>query len=342
VAATTVSRELKEDLLALLTRLGIAARVSTNDPVPLVEKFPDFYDIDDEALSAKSYVIHVTSSDAVRLAETIDLHLSRKRERLAAHVAQIEPSSRRVFDGGSGDYFVDEVEDVSIVEADVDQTYCLTVTDTHSLIANDTSQKQCDGDEDCVMLLLDGLLNFSKSFLPDKRGGQMDAPLVMSSRIDPSEIDDEAHNMDIATEYPMEFFEATRELADPEEVEDLVQIAESTLGTDHEYTGFGHTHDTSTIHLGPELSAYKTLGSMMDKMDAQQNSRGSSAPSTRRTSPSASSSTTSSRTSSATSVRSAGRRRAAWTAVRSTAACHSPGTAGSAAGASTSPSTRAP
>jgi DNA polymerase II large subunit len=269
VAATTVSRELKEDLLALLTRLGIAARVSTNDPVPLVEKFPDFYDIDDEALSAKSYVIHVTSSDAVRFAETIDLHLSRKRERLAAHVAQIEPSSRRVFDGGSGDYFVDEVEDVSIVEADVDQTYCLTVTDTHSLIANDTSQKQCDGDEDCVMLLLDGLLNFSKSFLPDKRGGQMDAPLVMSSRIDPSEIDDEAHNMDIATEYPMEFFEATRELADPEEVEDLVQIAESTLGTDHEYTGFGHTHDTSTIHLGPELSAYKTLGSMMDKMDAQ-------------------------------------------------------------------------
>jgi len=97
----------------------------------------------------------------------------------------------------------------------------------------------------------------------------MDAPLVMSSRIDPAEIDDEAHNVDIDREYPREFYEATRELADPEDVEDLVTIAESTLGTDEEYTGFGHTHDTSDIHLGPELSAYKTLGSMMDKMDAQ-------------------------------------------------------------------------
>jgi DNA polymerase II large subunit len=130
-------------------------------------------------------------------------------------------------------------------------------------------RRNCDGDEDCVMLLMDGLLNFSKEFLPDKRGGQMDAPLVMSSRIDPSEIDDEAHNMDIVRQYPREFFEATREMAEPGEVEDLVTIAEENLGTDREYTDFDHTHDVSDIAMGPDLSAYKTLGSMMDKMDAQ-------------------------------------------------------------------------
>ncbi|QIB72840.1 DNA polymerase II large subunit [Halogeometricum borinquense] len=130
-------------------------------------------------------------------------------------------------------------------------------------------RRNCDGDEDCVMLLMDGLLNFSKEFLPDKRGGQMDAPLVMSSRIDPSEIDDEAHNMDIVRQYPTEFYEATLEMADPGEVEDLIQLGEDTLGTDDEYRGFDHTHDTSDIALGPDLSAYKTLGSMMDKMDAQ-------------------------------------------------------------------------
>ena len=130
-------------------------------------------------------------------------------------------------------------------------------------------RRNCDGDEDCVMLLMDGLLNFSKDYLPDKRGGQMDAPLVMSSRIDPSEIDDEAHNMDIVRQYPREFYEATRELADPDDVEDLIQLGEDTLGTDDEYRGFDHTHDTSDIALGPDLSAYKTLGSMMDKMDAQ-------------------------------------------------------------------------
>jgi len=97
----------------------------------------------------------------------------------------------------------------------------------------------------------------------------MDAALVMSSRIDPSEIDDEAHNMDIMREYPREFYEATREMADPGEVEDVMKIAEETLGTDREYTDFAHTHDTSNIALGPDLSAYKTLGSMEEKMDAQ-------------------------------------------------------------------------
>ncbi|GAA0723055.1 DNA polymerase II large subunit [Halorubrum trapanicum] len=130
-------------------------------------------------------------------------------------------------------------------------------------------RRNCDGDEDCVMLLMDGLLNFSKEFLPDQRGGRMDAPLVMSSRIDPSEIDDEAHNVDIVREYPLELYEASRELADPEEVEELIQIGEDTLGTDDEYHGFDHTHDTTDIAMGPDLSAYKTLGDMMEKMDAQ-------------------------------------------------------------------------
>ncbi|MFC7212195.1 DNA polymerase II large subunit [Natronoarchaeum sp. GCM10025321] len=128
-------------------------------------------------------------------------------------------------------------------------------------------RRNCDGDEDCVMLLLDGLLNFSITYLPDKRGGRMDAPLVMSSRIDPTEIDDEAHNMDVVERYSLDFYEATREMADPESVD--VEIAEDTLGTDLEYAGFGHTHDTTDIALGPDLSAYKTLDSMMDKMNAQ-------------------------------------------------------------------------
>ena len=119
------------------------------------------------------------------------------------------------------------------------------------------------------MLLMDGILNFSKTFLPDQRGGKMDAPLVMSSRIDPAEIDDEAHNMDIVSEYPREFYEATRRMADPGEVEELIKLGEDTLGTDEQYRGFEHTHDTTNIAAGPDLSAYKTLGDMMEKMNAQ-------------------------------------------------------------------------
>ncbi|WP_435196933.1 DNA-directed DNA polymerase II large subunit [Natronomonas sp. EA1] len=169
-----------------------------------------------------------------------------------------------VADGG---HAVDTVASVEIVPSDTEHTYCLTVEESHTLVANGIHSAQCDGDEDCVMLLMDGLLNFSKEYLPNQRGGRMDAPLVMSSRIDPSEIDDEAHNMDIVREYPREFYEATREMADPEDVE--IKIAEETLGTDAEYTGFFHTHDTTDIALGPDLSAYKTLGSMTDKMDGQ-------------------------------------------------------------------------
>ncbi len=168
-------------------------------------------------------------------------------------------------DGGQTN--IETVEDVEIIESNVEYTYCLTVEETNTLEANGLLSGQCDGDEDCVMLLLDGLLNFSQTYLPDQRGGKMDAPLVMSSRIDPAEIDDEAHNIDVVDEYPLEFYEATRELADPEDVD--IEIAEATLGTDREYTDFGHTHDTTDIALGPDLSAYKTLGSMMDKMDAQ-------------------------------------------------------------------------
>ncbi|MFB6160186.1 MAG: LAGLIDADG family homing endonuclease, partial [Haloferacaceae archaeon] len=267
VSATTVSAELKEDVLALLTRLGIDARIAHRDPVPLREKFPDYYDVDDPSMSAPRYILSITSTDAVRFHDLIGFHLSRKDDILADHVENTAVSPRQTPDGGSDDYSLDPVETTEIVGSDTSYVYCFTIPETNSLVANDLSTKQCDGDEDCVMLLMDGLLNFSRQFLPDKRGGRMDAPLVMSSRIDPAEIDDEAHNMDVVTEYPLSFYEATREMADPEDVD--VQIAESTLGTDDQYRGFDHTHDTSNVALGPDLSAYKTLGSMMEKTDAQ-------------------------------------------------------------------------
>ncbi|MEF8775632.1 MAG: DNA polymerase II large subunit [Haloarculaceae archaeon] len=269
VETTTVSPELKEDLFALLKRLGIVSRADIREPVPLHEKFSEYYDEGDAERSSWSYVLRITSEDAVRFAEEVGFHLSRKQSVLESQVESVPYQGRRAFDGGKRDYLVETVDSVRYLEPNIDATYCLTVESTHSLVANDTVQKQCDGDEDCVMLLLDGLLNFSKQYLPDQRGGRMDAPLVMSSRIDPTEIDDEAHNMDVVREYPREFYEATREMADPEAVADVMTLAEDTLGTDREYAGFDHTHDTSNIAAGPALSAYKTLGPMQEKMDAQ-------------------------------------------------------------------------
>ncbi|MFT4958268.1 MAG: DNA polymerase II large subunit, partial [Halobacteriales archaeon] len=264
VRAHTVSNDLKADLFAALKRFGIAAQASQERRVPSSGAAAAFDD--DVVPEYDTWVLKITAENAVRFANVIGFDLDRKDSTLRAAIDSAEVGTQRLF-GDGGDLWLDEVESAEIVESDVEYTYSLTVADTHTLVANDLLSGQCDGDEDCVMLLLDGLLNFSKTYLPDQRGGRMDAPLVMSSRIDPTEIDDEAHNMDVVSSYTREFYEATRRMVDPGEVD--VEIAEDTLGTDAEYHGFQHTHDVSDIALGPDLSAYKTLGSMMDKMDAQ-------------------------------------------------------------------------
>lgn len=97
----------------------------------------------------------------------------------------------------------------------------------------------------------------------------MDAPLTLTMRIDPSEVDKEAHNVDTLWQYPLEFFEATMNHPTPKEVEKLVEIVGHRIGTHGQYEGIGFTHDTADISEGPLLSAYKTIGSMMDKMEAQ-------------------------------------------------------------------------
>lgn len=130
-------------------------------------------------------------------------------------------------------------------------------------------RRNCDGDEDCVMLLMDALLNFSMSFLPERRGGKMDAPLVMTTRLNPAEVDKEAHNLDITGIYPLEFYEATLHGASPKDIEARFDLVSKRLGTDAQYEGFGFSHDTSDIAAGPRNSAYKTLETMIDKMDAQ-------------------------------------------------------------------------
>ena len=265
VRAHTVSDDLQSDLVAALKRFGIATKVYREDRTPKTGAVAEFYDGEQ---SFESWVLKVTSQNALRFAEKVGFHLDRKEETLTNVLDRVDTRTQRLF-GDGGEVWVDEVVSVETVQSDIESTYCLTVEETNTLVANDVYAGQCDGDEDCVMLLMDGLLNFSKEFLPDQRGGRMDAPLVMSSRIDPSEIDDEAHNVDIVREYPKELYEASREMADPEEVEELIQIGEDTLGTDDEYHGFDHTHDTTDIAMGPDLSAYKTLGDMMEKMDAQ-------------------------------------------------------------------------
>ncbi|HOW17240.1 MAG TPA: DNA polymerase II large subunit, partial [bacterium] len=117
------------------------------------------------------------------------------------------------------------------------------------------------------MLLMDTLLNFSKYFLPKTRGGQMDAPLVLTTRIDPHEVDKEVHNMDVTDRYPLEFYEATLKYLHPKEIK--IERVENRLGTEKAYTGIRFTHHTSDISNGPKASSYTTLNSMEEKLMSQ-------------------------------------------------------------------------
>jgi len=132
-----------------------------------------------------------------------------------------------------------------------------------------TKRRNADGDEDGLMLLMDALLNFSKSYIPDKRGGKMDLPLILTTRIDPAEVDKEAHNVDTLARYPLLFYEATLRHEHPKKIEKHMGLVAHRLGTTKQYEQFGFTHDTSDISAGPKISKYKSLKTMMDKMNSQ-------------------------------------------------------------------------
>ncbi|MHA1241030.1 MAG: hypothetical protein ACTSQU_09585 [Promethearchaeota archaeon] len=130
-------------------------------------------------------------------------------------------------------------------------------------------RRNCDGDEDGIMLLLDPLLNFSRYYLPSRIGGRMDATLVISSLLDPNEVDSEAHNIDTLFKYPLEFYKATQEYLMPIELEKKMDLVKSRLGTSAQYENLGFNIPTDDINNGPTTTAYKTYASMEDKIDAQ-------------------------------------------------------------------------
>ena len=130
-------------------------------------------------------------------------------------------------------------------------------------------RRDADGDEACFLLLMDAFLNFSRSYLPSSRGSTMDAPLVLTNKILPAEVDDMIFNLDTAYYYPLEFYEAADNYKMPYEVK--VPIIADVLGEPNQYENIGYTHPTSNLNEGVLCSAYKLLPSMGEKVDHQMN-----------------------------------------------------------------------
>lgn len=135
-------------------------------------------------------------------------------------------------------------------------------------------RRNCDGDEDAVMLALDPMINFSREYLPTSRGGTMDTPLVLSITITPKEVDDEAHHIDGTGLYPLEFYERTLQFADPKDVEDIFdlvahRIVDHRISPTAEISGLLFSHPTCDVNYGPRVTTYTRLNTMQEKVERQ-------------------------------------------------------------------------
>jgi DNA polymerase II large subunit len=130
-------------------------------------------------------------------------------------------------------------------------------------------RRDCDGDEDALMLALDTLINFSRAYLPSQIGGIMDTPLFIIPVVNPMEVQRQAHEFDIASQYPLGFYERTLERAAPLKATNLVDLVAHKLGTEAQFEGFGYTTPVSNINMGNCESMYKKLRKMTDKLNSQ-------------------------------------------------------------------------
>jgi DNA polymerase II large subunit len=117
------------------------------------------------------------------------------------------------------------------------------------------------------MLLMDALLNFSHAYLPGSRGGRMDAPLVFTVALKPTEIDNECYDMEMGWDYPLEMYEAAQKIVQAD-VEGIQRI-EHILGKEGQYSGFGFSHETTQFDAGPTVSKYVQLTTMEEKLRSQ-------------------------------------------------------------------------
>lgn len=145
-----------------------------------------------------------------------------------------------------------------------DSQVCLASPIWHS-----AKRRDCDGDADSVMLLMDAFINFSFDFLPDKIGGLMDAPLLIQPVVMPHEVQRQAHNVDVATSYPLEFYEATWKQAKAADVVSLIEIVKNRIGEENQFFDYGFTHTTNGLTTKTQHSAYSTLNTMEEKLKMQ-------------------------------------------------------------------------
>ena len=136
-------------------------------------------------------------------------------------------------------------------------------------IWHSAKRRDCDGDEDAIMLALDTLLNFSRVYLPAQIGGIMDAPILLIPFVNTQEVQRQAHDFDVDQTYPIEFYHKTWDKGEAFPVSAIMDTISHRLGTEAQFEGFQYTTPVSNINVGNANSSYKEFKSMIDKLDMQ-------------------------------------------------------------------------
>jgi DNA polymerase II large subunit len=128
-------------------------------------------------------------------------------------------------------------------------------------------RRDADGDELAVMLLLDVLINFSRAYLPAHRGGTQDAPLVLNSKINAGEVDDQILDFEVE-KYGLELYEMAEQRKHSSEYE--IETVKTRLKKEQDpFTNTKFTHDSSDFNSGVLNSSYKTIPTMQEKVGRQ-------------------------------------------------------------------------
>jgi len=130
-------------------------------------------------------------------------------------------------------------------------------------------RRDCDGDEDSTMLLLDVLMNFSAKYLPDRIGGTMDTPLLLNVVVDPEEVDEQAHNIEFVERYPLKFYEAALREEPAVKLIDSVTLLKSLVKSGPAPGAAKCMKHVAALHGYVNSSSYTKKRTMLERVTAQ-------------------------------------------------------------------------
>jgi len=261
VVCDSVSEGLKHDLNFVLSRFGIFTKFYDyeKEPGPQVK---EFYIKKGRIIPKFRITKIIIPSDFVKKFSEIGF-LSERKSNILKELCKKNPIGMRI--DSDENYAYPKIR--KIEQIGEKESYCLNVEKEHNFFANDILVHNCDGDEVAVMLLLDVLINFSRKFLPAHRGGTQDAPLVLNSRINAGEVDDQILDFELGP-YPLELYELSEKGEHSSKI--FLDNVKNRLkaGVDP-FTNVFFTHNTIDINGGVVNSAYKAIPTMEEKVQKQ-------------------------------------------------------------------------